>query len=56
METKQVMEENDKLYHILQLAGPEREKAVQEAVDQLKLQAESEYLKAFKSLEQECQQ
>ena len=45
------MGENNKLYYILQLAGPKREKAVQKIINQLKLQAKSKYLKALKLLE-----
>jgi hypothetical protein len=50
------MEENDKLYYVLQLAKPKKEKAVQKVINQLKLQAKSKHLKALKSLKQECQQ
>ena len=33
IEIKQIIEENNKLYHTLQLAGLDKEKAVQEVVD-----------------------
>jgi len=36
----------------LELAKSKKEKAVQEVVDQLKLQAQSKYLKVLKSAEQ----
>jgi len=45
-------QEDERLRQALELAESKKEKVVQEAVDQLKLQAQSKHLKALESSEQ----